>query len=171
MTPEELWHEIRACFEQDDGSLPSIELNNVSPDGVASIYRMVLERSFVQGSPRTFWNRAAGREDELDSVDNPASLVATGVADTFHLVLAYQPSNGVTMPELGFTVWPDGVEFDYRMGFDWGPEQVSAFFDLLYQCIKQDAAAVLSLELDGPAQPQHFMSVWERYRRIREATL
>jgi len=167
MTSEQLWQEVRSCFDADDGSLPSIQLNNLTAGGVASIFVMVLGRFTVKGPSPTFWNRATGNEQNLDSVDNAAALVVSGEAETFHLLLEYRAANDVTLANLGFTVWPDGVEFDYRMGCEWDPAKVSMFFGLLYDCIKLDGSALLSLPIDGPPNPECFMVAWRKYRESR----
>src|SRR5687768_6663547 len=38
---------VRGCFEDDDGSLPGVELNNLSPEQVARVYAHVRRSSQV----------------------------------------------------------------------------------------------------------------------------
>src|SRR5260370_9605016 len=40
-----LWTLVSACFDTDDGSLPGIEITNLSPEGVSRIYAMLRTRS------------------------------------------------------------------------------------------------------------------------------
>ena len=101
---DQLWDVAGVCFDTDDGSLPGIEIANLSPAGVSAVYAMLRRRSRLSGNPPEFCSRIRDETVSADSVPNPAGLVA----------------GGVELPVLGVFVWQDCVEWDYRMGREWG---------------------------------------------------
>jgi hypothetical protein len=77
-------------------------------------------------------------------------------------------SEGVELPVLGVFVWGDSIELDYRMGNEWGPRQVSGFFELLRDCCALDSdAEVVPEKGEGPPYPDRFMSAWLAYKHRR----
>ena len=44
---DDIFQVVRSCFEEDDGSLPGVELNCLSAEQVAGVYAYVRERSQV----------------------------------------------------------------------------------------------------------------------------
>lgn len=160
-----LWAKIRICFETDDGSLPGIEIANLSPAGVAAVYAMLRGRSRLAGDPPEFWSSVQATSVLVDSVPNAAALVAEGQADPFHHCIAGVVAGNVELPVIGVFVWADSIELDYRMGPDWGPSKVAGFFELLRDCCALDpAAVVLPAENEGPPCPSEFERAWVAYR-------
>jgi hypothetical protein len=160
-----LWDKVSGCFDTDDGSLPGIEVANLSPVGVSTIYAMLRRRSRLVGNPPEFWNRALEASILVDSVPDAAMLVATGAAEAFHHCIAGVVAGGVELPVLGVFVWSNIVELDYRMGREWGPAHVAGFFELLRDCCAIDLAAmVIPANFEGPPYPELFSRTWSLYR-------
>ena len=121
---DNLWEQVKDCFDTDDGSLPGIEIQKLSPAGVAAIYAMLRRRSQVVGTAE-FWSLAKEASVPVDSLLNAAALVAVGEAEAFHHCIENLISADVKLPVLGVFVFNDTIELDYRMGRDWGPAEVA----------------------------------------------
>lgn len=163
-----LYEQVRHCFDTDDGSLPGIELNRLSPQGVGEIYAMIRRRSRMASTSPEFWSRTANASFPVDSVPNAAALVATGWAEAFHHTVAGLVSAGVELPVLGVFVFSDSIALDYRMGPEWGPSQVAGLFELLWDCCALDTHAVVEPESpEGPPYPERFMIAWTEFQNRR----
>ena len=161
------WSRIAGNFTEDDGSLPGIGINNLSPAGVSAIYRMLRARSLVVGDSNVFWSLVEAMDKPVDSVPDPAIQVATRQAEAFHVLLASITVRGVVLPDIGVFIWPDAVELDYRMGPAWGMAQVVGFFELLKECCALDPAAVVEPEPgEGVPEPEQFRRAWTEYQRF-----
>ena len=66
MSPEELWDRVRQCFERDDGSLPTIELQSLTASEIAGIYSLIREQSRVVSQDATFWDVRAAADRALE---------------------------------------------------------------------------------------------------------
>ena len=100
----------------------------------------------------------------VDSVQSAAALVARGAAQSFHVVLEGVRSLDVALPDLGVFVFPDQLALDYRMGSEWTPARVEAFFALLADLAALDPRASTSLqECSRPEEKARFQSAWQRY--------
>lgn len=166
---DDLWDEVGMCFNADDGSLPGVEIANLSPAGVSAVYEMLRRRSRLCGAPPEFWSRTRDESVPVDSVPDAAGLVAAGEAEAFHHCVEGVVSGGVELPVLGVFVWPDCVELDYRMGREWGPTQVAGFFDLLRECCDlAPTAIIVTAEFEGPPYPDRFIRAWALYKKHAE---
>ncbi len=162
---DSFWEGIGGCFDTDDGSLPGIEVANLSPSGVSAIYAMLRQRSRLVGNPPEFWSRTREASVLVDSVPNAALLVAAGEAEAFHHCIDAVVVGGVELPVLGVFVWPDIIELDYRMGREWGPAQVAGFFELLRDCCALDPASTVAPAIfEGPPYPERFSRAWSSFR-------
>jgi hypothetical protein len=169
VSPDELWTQVGACFDTDDGSLPGVEVSGLSPPGVAAIYAMLRRRSRLEGEPPySFWSLTEQADLPVDSVPNAAALVAGGQAEPFHLCISGVIAGGVELPTLGVFVWPDTVELDYRMGDEWNSSRVAGLFELLRDCCDlDDGATVTPAKSEGPPYPDRFASGWGSYASSR----
>ena len=163
---ESIWQQVGECFDTDDGSLPGIMIDKLSPEGVAAVYAMLRQRSRMATDSPEFWSRVNDVSLPIDSVPNAAALVAAGKAEPFHHCITGVIATGVELPMLGLFVWPNALELDYRMGRDWGPPQIAGFFELLRDCCALDPSAiVVPAEFEGPPYPERFIQAWSAYWR------
>ena len=167
---DSLWNIAGVCFaSEDDGSLPGIEITKLSQEGMSRVYGLLRRRSRLHGHTPTFWSNTQGEDLLVDSVPDAAKLVAVGDAAAFHHCIEGLIAGGVELPVLGVFVWPDCIELDYRMGQDWGPVQVSGFFELLCDCCSLDSGAVVvPAEFEGPPYPDRFLKAWASYKKHAE---
>lgn len=160
-----LWEQVADCFAHDDGSLPSVEITRLAPHEVSAIYALLRRRSHLVGdhSPE-FWSKVQNASIAIESVDDPAALVASGLAEGFHFCVGGLSIAGTTLPVLGIFVLPDTIEIDYRMGPAWGPTEVEGFFKLLSDCAALAPTAVVRpAEFEGPPYSERFTKAWASY--------
>jgi hypothetical protein len=161
---DKLWDRVSDCFDTDDGSLPGIEVSNLSQSEVAAIFAMLRSRSHIDSDVPNFWSIIEAVSKPVDSVPNAAALVASGQAEAFHMIVGGIVANGVPLPPIGIFVWPDTIELDYRMGCGWGSSQVVGFFELLWDCSQLAANAVVApAEFEGPPYPDRFLRAWASF--------
>ena len=168
---EQLWVQLHDLFDTDDGSLPDIEINNLTPQAIGDIYTFLRSRSELVGynrHPETdrpcFWHKLRQCDEELDSVPNAALLTANGTAEAFHFVVGGLTFNGTIVPNLGVFIFSDSIALDYRMGEAWGSAQLWALFDCLHQI--QQIAPFAEIVLSDGVQPevqQHFLDALQHY--------
>jgi hypothetical protein len=163
---DSLWAQVIECFNTDDGSLPSIEITNLSATDVAAIYAMLRSRSKLVDESPVFWSRSEKASLPVDSVSNAAAMVASEQAEPFHHCISGVIAAGVELPVLGVFVFQDTIELDYRMGNEWGLHQVAGFFELIRDCCAiAHSAVVVPASFEGPPYPDKFASVWARYSK------
>lgn len=123
---------LRRYFETNDGSLPDLEVRY----SVAANIPIAFAHLFACGgrivNARTVWMRDS-QSEKLVTGPKDAELVVAGTADSFHVLLAGVVCTGIELPDLGVFVFPDSLGIDYRMGPEWGREQVHGFIELLRQ--------------------------------------
>ncbi|MBO6518563.1 MAG: hypothetical protein JJ900_16840 [Rhodospirillales bacterium] len=166
---QSLWTDLRALFEEDDGTLPEIRITYVKRDAVVAGYAMLRE---VPGTAINdgagFWCKLRHEERPLDSVPNAAALVVAGDAEPFHVVLRGMQLEGTTMPDLGVYVFPGQLALDYRKGTGWNAEVLGALFLLLADLSALDEAASLGLDDHAPAEDeQKFQRAWIMFQSER----
>ena len=169
----ELWPQLHDLFDTDDGSLPDIFVENLSSDQVVTIYRWVRSQCEIycdDGEP-TLWHCEQERDVSIKSLRDPAQLVISGRAERFRHGLKKFSISGVELPQLTVAVSPNEIEFDYRMGSQWGPSQVAALFDFLWsiQEMAPDAKISHSHEGDSKRSPS-FTVAWREFTREKSAT-
>jgi hypothetical protein len=126
-----LWVDVKACFDTDDGTLPGVEISNLSPLGVSAAYNMLRRRSRRFGDPPKFWNSMLREFVSVESVADPAALVVSGEAGYLSHDVEGVTAAGVELPRLGVRVWPAAVDLAYGVGREWGQPQIAGFFELL----------------------------------------
>jgi hypothetical protein len=140
---DNLWEDVKVCFDTDDGSLPGVEISNLSPSGVSAVYNMLRLRSRSVGGPPEFWSSKFLKFVPVDSVADPAGLVIVGEAVALSHEIEGLVAGGVELPALGVRVWPEAVDLAYRAGREWGRAQIAGFFELLRDCCNLDSAAIV----------------------------
>lgn len=121
-------------FEIDDGSLPEIEVTFSDPSqmplALKHLYNRGAQNATADGGH--LWLKESQTEAPFSGPES-ASLVASGAAEAFHVVLSGIAGSDRTIPDLGVFVFPDTLAFDYRMGPDWGPQETQSLLALLRQ--------------------------------------
>jgi hypothetical protein len=165
LNQSQLWKDLHDLFDTDDGSLPEIELTNLNGSQIGNIFSYLLSlgknKKLDLGS---FWDNKLNQERLISSVKNAAILVTEYTAAPFHILVSSIEFNGVTIPDLGVFIFQEMISLDYRMGVQWGPSQLMAFFQLLNQ-IKKLAPDVRVILPEGESENirEKFQQVWEQY--------
>jgi hypothetical protein len=158
------WRIARCNFTDDDGSLPGIEFRNLQPSSVQRLWNYFSHNGDVTTEDATFWHHEMQADVPLNQFDDPAGLVVTGIAAPFHCCFQLKPKDEKTIPVLGLFVLQDVVEIDFRMGSDWCPENVDAFFRLLVH-LKSIApeSQIESAANEGLRYPLEFKAALDLY--------
>lgn len=125
------WQIASINFCEDDGSLPTVEFDQLLPESIGKLYRFVSKSGYCVTESPTVWDDQAQQDVPLLSVCDPCKWVHDGRTDSFHCCFGGISIDGTVIPTLGIFVFKDAVEIDFRMGKDWNPENVEAFFKLL----------------------------------------
>jgi hypothetical protein len=144
-----LWSQLSHLFDTNDGSLPDIELNNLSGEEVENIYLYLRQNSEIVSVGSYFWSIPEEKEVPVDTVENAASLVTKGEAQCFHIVIAGLLFEGATIPDLGVFVSQNSIVLDYRMGECWG----SAELEALFMCFSRIREIAPFVEIKYPKTP------------------
>ena len=137
----QLWEQLHQLFDTNDGSLPSIGLNNLKDQEVEIIYLYLRSQSELVSIGAYFWSTVTEAEIPIDSVKNAAHLVIIGEAENFHVVVSGLSFGDAVIPDLGIFVFTDSIELDYRMGEEWGIAELDALF-MLFSKIRELAPLV-----------------------------
>lgn len=119
-------------FENDDGSLPDIFVENISANESIEIYSWVLSLTKPYGEP-TLWSLEEERDIKVSDIPNPAQYYVQGKSESFRHCLEEFEINGTKIPQLTIALNESRVEFDYRMGKEWGEKELNALFEFLYR--------------------------------------
>jgi len=158
---------VRDCFGYDDGSLPGVELRDVTSEQILVIYDYIRRGSRVSTLDAKFWDKRQERAVSLDAVSNAAELVANGAVEAFHFCFTGLRVGAVELPELGLFVFANTVELDYRMGPHWTRERIAAFFELLRELCRIAPDATLGVaSVEGPPAADRFLEAWARWGRL-----
>jgi hypothetical protein len=163
---DQLWNTLHDLFDTDDGSLPDIYVLNLSPAGVKNMWTHLSQMARSLAGGGSFWHIADKQDVAVESVPNAAELVVTGEAESFHVVLCGITVEGTVIPDLGVFVFPASIYIDYRMGQEWGPSQLVAFFNLLAQLQAIDEQAVITLPEECTEETRkRFIEAFADYRK------
>lgn len=127
------WNELEEIFNTDDGSLPDIELNNLSSQEVIAGYEIVRNcAEKISSKNPSYWSISAGKEIEIQFDQNPVQHVIDQEAEPIHLCFAgIRSPSGKAVPELGIFVFTDSLVLDYRMGQEWNAEAIEGLFEII----------------------------------------
>jgi hypothetical protein len=121
-------------FAGNDGSLPEIVVTYSD----SSLIPQAFQHLFNQGAKNVtadggyLWIKASQSEKPFSGPQD-AVLVSSGAAEPFHVVLSGLHSAKVQIPDLGVYVFTHSLTLDYRMGADWGKDQIYSLLELLRQ--------------------------------------
>ncbi|MFS2036554.1 hypothetical protein ACEN8I_21215 [Polaromonas sp. CT11-55] len=138
-------------FETNDGSLPEIEVTFSDSSRMLLAFQHLYNRGArnVTANGGSLWLTQSQTEAPFSGPES-ASLVVSGAAEAFHVVLGDIAGSDRTIPDLGVFVFPDTLAFDYRMGPDWGSPEIQSLLALLRQlCELGGAVSVPWWGLDG----------------------
>ena len=164
---DSIWSQLRDLFEHDDGSLPEIELTNLGPAAIPKVFATLWRRGHdATAGGASYCDRRDGQDKPIRSAEEAAVLACNQVAESIHVVLEGLESAGSPIPDLGVCVHPDGLVLDYRMGPAWGPQQVTALFELLITIAEEEPEMTVSHQYSDEA----FGAAWKLYREARRTT-
>lgn len=145
-----LWNELNHLFqnEHDDGTLPDIFVENISPEKSVEIYIWVMSLTKPYGNP-TLWSLEEERDIEIAKISNPALHFIQGRSEGFRHGLEEFEFSGVKIPQLSIALNEDGLEFDYRMGRDWGANELEALFEFLFRIKRLAPSAEITQAHEG----------------------
>jgi hypothetical protein len=159
-----LWEQVHCCFDEDDGSLPSVAIESLSASEVGLIFEAFTREGRVTTEEPVFHDQQTDQMLPLNSVSNAAKLVGDLKASPFHLAFGGVTSNGQELPELGVLFFQDSIAVDYRMGKAWDSTKVLAFFTWLKHLVGlTESGKVVACTSDGPPSPEKFDAAWQAF--------
>jgi len=125
---------LLSYFGPDDGSLPEIEVTFSDSSRMSLAFQHLYDRGAqnVTANGGYLWLTESQTEAPFSGPES-ASLVVSGAAEAFHIVLGGIAGSDQTIPDLGVFVFPDTLAFDYQMGADWGVQEIQSLLELLRQ--------------------------------------
>lgn len=164
---DSVWSQLRDLFEHDDGSLPEIELADIGPTAIPSLFATLWRRGRDATEGGASYNdRRDGQDKPIASAEdaaNAAELVCGQEAESIHVVLGGLGGAGTPIPDLGVFVHPDALVLDYRMGPAWGPQEVTGLLELLRTIAEAEPGLTVRHEYADEA----FGAAWTKYREAR----
>lgn len=124
-------HAVHDLFEQDEGSLPEVQMDGVSPEEAQAMFDALLRIAAPLRSDQTVWDDERDEDLPIGEYAQPGRLAAEGRLSTMHCVLRGLEWRGRELPDLGVSIWPGTLALDYRPGPQWSPVVVSRFVELL----------------------------------------
>ena len=125
------WQQVRGLFDTDDGSLPDVYVENLTPDEVVAIYEWAVTQGGVP-KDKTVWRIADQQELSIFEVNAPAREFVNGVIAGFRHRLEGLAIDGCVLPLLTISLEDDScVSFDYRKGHEWDNGTINAFLMFL----------------------------------------
>jgi hypothetical protein len=127
-----LWPKVKHLFEKDDGSLPDIYVEGISPDQTIALYEWLMEQCEIYGSP-TLWSIEKQLDIPIREIPQVARAFFQGRVESFRHGIVGLAIRDVLLPALSVCVDSDGLSLDFRKGAEWDEQKVAALFDLLLQ--------------------------------------
>ncbi|MUV14646.1 hypothetical protein [Noviluteimonas gilva] len=127
-------HALRAYFEEDDGSLPEVDIAFASDAGLLQAFDLLysLSSANVASGEAHIHEREQARDRRFEGPEDARRMLA-GQVDPFHVLLADIDVAGQRIPDLGVFVFPGRLCLDYRMGQAWTDARIDALLQLLVQ--------------------------------------
>jgi hypothetical protein len=155
-----LWDEVKEFFDEEDGVIPDIFVDQLSQRDVETVYAWIRSVSTICGEP-TLWSIKENRAIPIAVIENPARDFNAGEVETFHHTFDIEV-NGTAIPTLGVFVEDRALAFDYCTGKEWGAQQVIALFEFL-SLIKDKCPPVRIYEGHRDRPSMQFVRAFERY--------
>lgn len=166
---DELWSAVSDLFADNDGSLPEIEITGLSPEGAQAIFEELMRRGRPALPDPMVWDEATDKDVRIEDTPNAGLLAAQGRMRSLHFVLAGIEHEGVQLPDLGLSIYPEGVSLDYYMGPHWNAVTAAAFVDLLSELKQLGGGQDILVQPEGgktsEADQQRFRDAMTRYSR------
>jgi hypothetical protein len=126
--------DLSEYFLADDGSLPEVQVGFSDPSLVPVAFKHLYDRGArnITVNGGYLWMNASDSEKPFSGYED-AMLIASGAAEAFHVVLGGIAGSSTPIPDLGVFVFTDSLDFDYRMGPEWGQNEIQSFLTLLSQ--------------------------------------
>jgi hypothetical protein len=117
---------------------------------------------------QTVWDPEREADLPVTGYPDVARLAAEEPRMALRVVLRHVHSDGVQLPDLGFSVWPDTVAVDYPAGDHWTAEVVAAYVELLesIRILAPGSQMVPAHETSAPFAPamqEKFREAVQRY--------
>lgn len=160
----DIWNELHHLFDEDDGSLPDIFVEGISPEESVEIYSWVLSLTDPYDEP-CLWSLEEEKDIRISDIPNPALYYIQGKAESFRHGLEVFSFGGIKIPQLSICIGESGVEFDYRMGKEWGENEIKALFDFFYhiKLIAPSAKITQACEGGYHSQNNEFSKIFAVY--------
>jgi hypothetical protein len=167
MDSSDVWGNLHDLFDCDDGSLPEIELTNLTGNHIGDVFLYLTNQGqdiTINGA--LFWDKITNQSRSITSVDNAASLVVQYLAEPFHMVIGNLKSKKIIIPPLGLFVFQESISLDYRKGSHWNPENIAALLELLCEINRIAPEVQISLQ-EGESQSiqDKFKILWQQFKR------
>lgn len=115
---DDIWQDLGPFFEQDDGSLPEIDVGFSSPEAMIAAFDALIACASVLPASE-LWD-VKGQCQAPVPETGAAALLLAGEVEPFHVLLKGIRRSNWELPDLGVFVFSDGLSLDYRMGQGWG---------------------------------------------------
>ena len=147
-------------FATNDGSLPEVEVtysdSSLVPQAFQYLFDHGAKNVTVDGG--YLWIKAS-QSGKPFSGPQDALLVSSGAAEGFHVVLSGLYGTRGQIPDLGVFVFTNSLTLDYRMGAQWGQDQIYSLLGLLRQL--RDLGGVVSTPWWGAEGEHDFLAALE----------
>ena len=164
------WQIAQSNFVEDDGSLPGLEFTGLSPDSVRSLVGYFFRCGTLVSENATLYDNSRQEDVPLNQLDDPVGLVLSGATHSFHCCFGGMSIDGVPLPVLGLFVFRDCIEIDYRMGAEWNPNNIDAFFRLLAHLKSMAPEAIVeSAQCEGVPYPEQFKAALNCYCEAQQS--
>lgn len=167
----ENWDALLAVFSTDDGSVPEIELDNLSGDEVVRGYGFIRNHAdYISSSSPSYWSESKDCEIPFSYEDNPAIQLISG--ETRVCLLCFggiKSPSGHVIPNLGLHVFADCLNFTYRMGPQWNQQALVGLFELI-SCMSADFHRMQITHKDNinDNDGSIFQSYWDAYEQAQQ---
>ncbi|MBU6955599.1 hypothetical protein [Hahella sp. HN01] len=147
--------------------MPDIWVENITQDELVKIYGWVMSLTRPAGDAM-LWSLEEDRDMLISEIADPALYFVQGKAESFRHLLDVFAMNGVAIPQLSICLGDSGVEFDYRMGNEWGPKEVNALFEFLYEIKRIAPSAKVTQSYEGAyySPGSDFALAFEEYCKL-----